>query len=124
MNLQTLQTFLKLLGILDLLAIQENFKNHGNYFEASNIPGLVKHLLAFQETFKIIENILKLPRHFRTCQTSRTLFWTFWQYRRLLKIIETYFEPFKTFLDLTSIRNIILDLLTIQNNFKNHRKIF
>ena len=51
------------------------------------------------------------------------LSWTFWQSRRLLKIIEKDFEAFKTFQDLYNFRKVILDLLAIQENFKNHRKI-
>ena len=31
---------------------------------------------------------MKLPRHFRTCTTSEKSFWTFWQSRRLLKIMK------------------------------------
>ena len=74
--------------------------------------------------FEIIKNILKLPRHSRTYQTSEKLFWTFWQSRRLLKIIEKYFEASKTFRDLSIFSKVILDLLIIQDTFKNHRKIF
>ena len=38
--------------------------------------------------------------------------------------MEKYFEAFKTFQDWSNFRKDILDLLTIQGTFKNHRKIF
>ena len=65
-----------------------------------------------------------LPRHSRTCPSSVKLFWTFWQSRRLLKIIEKYFEACKTFQDLSNFRKVILDLQAIQETFENHRNIF
>ena len=67
---------------------------------------------------------MNLLRHFKACQTSGKLFWTCWQSRALLEIIEKYFEASKTFQDLLNFRKIILNLLPIQETFKNHREIF
>ena len=68
-----------------------------------------------------LEKYFELPRHSRTCKTSRKLFWTFRQSRRLLKIIEKYFEASKKNQDLSNFKKIILDLQAIQESFKNHR---
>ena len=38
---------------------------------------------------------MKLARHLRSCRTSGKLSRTFWQSRRLLKIVEKYFEAFE-----------------------------
>ena len=67
---------------------------------------------------------MKFTRHSRTCQTSGKLFWTFWQSRRLLNIIQNYLEACKIFQDLSNFRKVILDLLVIYEAFKNHTKIF
>ena len=67
---------------------------------------------------------MKLPRHSRTCHNSEMLSWIFWQTRRLLKIIEKYFEVSKTFQDLPNFRKVILEFLAIQETLKTHRKIF
>ena len=65
-----------------------------------------------------------LANHSRTCKTSGKLSWTFWQYRRLLKIIEKYFQACKTFKYLLNFKKGILDLLAIKETFKNHKKYF
>ena len=67
---------------------------------------------------------MKLARHSRTCQTSGKLSWTFWQSKRLLKIIEKYFEASKTFQDLLNFRKVILDILAIQETLKIIKKYF
>ena len=63
----------------------------------------------------ILQALISISRNSRNfCNTIQKTF----------KIIEKYVEACKTFQDFSNFWKIILDLLAIQETFKNHRNIF
>ena len=62
--------------------------------------------------------------HIRLSETYYTLgksSWTFWESKKLLKIIQKYFEAYQEFQDLSNFKKYIL---AIKDNFTNHKKYF
>ena len=107
-----------------LKIIEKHFEGCKTFQDLSNFRKVILDLLAINLTFK----------------NHRKVFWSLqdiWELAKLqksylgpsgnpgdLKIIEKYFETCKMFQDFSNFKKVTLDFLAIQENFKNHRKVF